>query len=237
MISLGATTRTILLLTGGFAISATAGCSLQSSDRLRSERAQGSATTASSTETVRASDPSFVFVEGEEADNSCEMSELRAELLAMEKEDQKWRLRLIRANKDDKDDLEKLRAVDARNLTRMREIVDTYGWPMKSMVGVRGAFAAHLLVQHADRDVAFQRRCLTLMRTLVEIDEVSRKNVAYLTDRVLCAEGKPQIYGTQFHLVDGKQEPRPIQDAKNVDKRRLEIGLPTLDEYREIVRT
>ena len=75
------------------------------------------------------------------------------------------------------------------------------------------------------------------MQTLVEIDEVSPQNVAYLTDRVLCNEGKPQIYGTQFYLVDGNPQPRPIEDGENVDKRRLRIGLPTLDEYREIMRT
>lgn len=238
---LGAPTSTMLLFVAGFAVSATVGCSLPSSERARSERARGSSSTVTSTEPVAASlaanEPGFVFVEGEEAQNSCEMAELRGELDAMKDEDQKWRRQFRSQDALDTDGVEKLRAVDARNTARMREIVDTYGWPMKSMVGAGGAHSAWLLVQHADRDVAFQRRCLTLMRALLEIDEVHRQDVAYLTDRVLCNEGKPQIYGTQFHLVSGNSQPRPIEDAENVDKRRLEIGLPTLEEYREILRT
>ncbi len=241
MTSFGAMTRAMLLVAGGFAISASGGCSLPSSEHMRSERARGSSYTARSPGPVAASvaagEPGFVFVEGEEAENSCEMAELRAELDAMVNEDQKWRRQFRSQNALHTDAVEKLRAVDARNTARMREIVDTYGWQMKSMVGAGGAHSAWLLVQHADRDVAFQRRCLTLMRALLEIDEVHRQDVAYLTDRVLCNEGKPQIYGTQFHLVSGNSQPRPIEDAENVDKRRLEIGLPTLEEYREIMRT
>ena len=236
MTILGATTRTMLLLTCGFAVSATPGCSLQSSERARAKFG-----TVSSTEPLAASlaanEPRFVFVEDEETENSCEMAELRAELDAMMNEDQKWRRQFRSQDALDKEGVEKLRAVDARNTARMREIVDTYGWPMKSMVGAGGAHAAWLLVQHADHDVVFQRQCLTLMRALLEIDEVHRQDVAYLTDRVLCNEGKPQIYGTQFHLVSGNSQPRPIKDAENVDKRRLESGLPTLEEYREILRT
>ena len=67
---------------------------------------------------------------------------------------------------------------------------------------------AWLLVQHADADVKFQRRCLDLMARLPK-GEVSISNLAYLTDRVLLAEGKKQLYGTQFTSVDGKWQPGP----------------------------
>lgn len=62
-------------------------------------------------------------------------------------------------------------------------------------------------------------------------EEVSRRNVAYLTDRVLLAEGKKQVYGTQFILEKGKWKPRPLEDEANVDRRRAEVGLPPLAEY------
>ena len=67
-------------------------------------------------------------------------------------------------------------------------------------------------------------------------DEVSRANLAYLTDRVHVNEDKEQIYGTQFHMVDGKNVPRPIADAANVDKRRNDVGLGTLSEYARRMR-
>ena len=61
--------------------------------------------------------------------------------------------------------------------------------------------------------------------------EVSQRDLAYLTDRVLLAEGKKQIYGSQFQQKDGKLLPSPIEDEANVDKRRKEVGLNPLAEY------
>ena len=92
---------------------------------------------------------------------------------------------------------------DGENTQWLKQIVEQRGWPTKSMVGSDGANAAWLLVQHADADIKFQRKCLDLMAALPK-NEVSQTDFAYLTDRVLLAEGKNQLYGTQFDLVDGK---------------------------------
>jgi hypothetical protein len=35
--------------------------------------------------------------------------------------------------------------------------------------------------------------------------------------------------------VKGKMEPQPIEDEANVDKRRKEMGLSSLAEYRKII--
>jgi hypothetical protein len=100
-------------------------------------------------------------------------------------------------------------------------------------VGERASKAAWLLVQHADLDPAFQKQCLPLLEKTVAAGEGSAKDLAYLTDRVLVAEGKPQRYGTQFHNVEGKLVPRPIEDEANVDARRAAVGLGTMAEYTE----
>ena len=123
-----------------------------------------------------------------------------------------------------------MRDVDSKHTARMKEIVAEYGWPTKSMVGEQGATAAWLLVQHADADPKFQRHCLALMKKAAP-HEVSRKNLAYLTDRVLVNEGKNQLYGTQFFLEDGKMVPQPIDDEANLDERRKEAGLMPMSEY------
>jgi hypothetical protein len=47
----------------------------------------------------------------------------------------------------------------------------------------------------------------------------------------LLAEGKKQLYGTQFVPVDGRLQPRPLEDEANVDRRRVAVGLPPLAEY------
>ncbi|MBX7218831.1 MAG: hypothetical protein K1Y36_02710 [Blastocatellia bacterium] len=161
--------------------------------------------------------------------------ELRLELLQMEKVDQEIRNQLIAETKGPAI-LTKMQEVDARNTSRMEEILKKYGWPGKSLVGKDGAGAAWLLVQHADANPAFQKRCLEFMTKAAEKGEVSKPNVAYLTDRVLVAEGKKQIYGTQFKLENGELVPSPIEDEANVDKRRKEVGLQSLDEYKRMMK-
>jgi hypothetical protein len=55
--------------------------------------------------------------------------------------------------------------------------------------------------------------------------------VAYLTDRVLLHEGKPQEYGTQAIARDGRFEPRKLRDPDQVDQRRASVGLGSLAGY------
>ena len=167
---------------------------------------------------------------------------LRLELIKMEAEDQVFRFALIDWNKArDKESpvskglralRDELSGVDAKNTARLKEVVAKHGWPGKSLAGEDGAAAAWLLVQHADADPAFQKHCLELMKPLLEKGEVNKRNYAYLTDRVLVSEKKPQIYGTQFNSKDGELTPFPIEDEANVDKRRQAMGLEPLAEYK-----
>lgn len=158
---------------------------------------------------------------------------LRQELLRMVKEDQDARQRFLKAKRADTTASAKLTAIDRKNTARMKEIVNKHGWPGKSLVGEDGAHAAWLLIQHADQDREFQKRCLELMKKAVKKDDASAADLAYLTDRVRVGEKKKQLYGTQFRTVDGKMEPYPIEDEANVDRRRKEAGLSSMAEYRK----
>jgi hypothetical protein len=123
-----------------------------------------------------------------------------------------------------------IKSADETNTAWLKQVVREQGWPGISKVGNDGAKAAWLLVQHADADPKFQRECLDLMAAMAE-DEVSKTQLAYLTDRVLLAEGKKQCYGTQFYSVRGKWLPRPLEDEAHVDERRSAVGLNALAEY------
>ena len=150
--------------------------------------------------------------------------DLRAELLRRAERDQA-------ARGLPEPDWETIAPVDADNLAWLREVVAQVGWPGRSMVGEDGAHAAWLLAQHADRDPAFQRRCLDLITEAAAGDEVSKTELAYLTDRVLLAEGQAQEYGTQ---VMGREEgwvPRRLRDPETVDERRAAMSLGPLGEY------
>jgi hypothetical protein len=174
---------------------------------------------------------------------------LRRELLAMEKEDQQVRTSVLKAlgekgislgnNQPITDpallkvfleQTQKMAAVDQKNRARLKEMVEKHGWPGKALVGKDGAHAAWLLVQHADGDLDFQKRCLKLMKAAPPGD-VEAQDIAYLTDRTLVAQKKKQVYGTQLLQQGSTFKPQPIQDEANVDKRRAEVGLPPLAEY------
>ena len=163
---------------------------------------------------------------------------LRDELLAMSKTDQEARQALIAAGIERPD--EKLMAaverVDSINTKRMKQVVREFGWPPASLVGDDGAVAMFLLVQHADRDPGFQREALPLLRAAFARKEASGEHLALLTDRTLVAEGKPQRYGTQADIVDGKVVVKPVEDEPNLDLRRAELGLPSMDAYLELMR-
>ena len=124
---------------------------------------------------------------------------------------------------------------DRAHNSRMAEILDEYGWPGWSMVGSDGAFAAWVLIQHADLDLPLQKRGLELMEAAVEAGDADPSDLAYLVDRVRVAEGQPQVYGTQWGSdADGNPQPRtPIEDEAHVDIRRAAVGLGTIDEYLE----
>ncbi|MEW6734760.1 MAG: DUF6624 domain-containing protein [Acidobacteriota bacterium] len=160
---------------------------------------------------------------------------LREELRKMALEDQKVRNKINGPNIE-ASLKEEMQNIDTKNTARMHEIIKEYGWPARSLVGYEGANAAWLLIQHADRDPEFQRECLALMKTAVEKGEASGIHFALLTDRVLVNQGKKQIYGTQFKYLDGELVPSPLEDPDNVDRRRQEIGLEPLEEYKNSLK-
>ena len=131
--------------------------------------------------------------------------------------------------------IKKMMEIDRQNTTWLKEIVEKHGWPGKTLVGQDGAHSAWLLVQHADQDVVFQKKCLDLLKVAVKEKEASAQDFAYLTDRVLIAEKKKQIYGTQLTQEGDKLVPHPIEDEEHVDERRKEIGLQPLAEYLKFV--
>ena len=158
--------------------------------------------------------------------------ELRAELIRMAREDSETRDELLRDGKLPKYGYAKeVRRIHERNNARMREIIEQYGWPGRSLVGEDGCEAAWLIVQHAVLEPDLQRRCLPLLEQAVAADEAPGWQLAYLTDRVLMYEGKQQIYGTQYVPVEGgKSVVYKIADPGNVDARRLAVGLCSLEE-------
>jgi len=164
---------------------------------------------------------------------------LRDELLARSGRDQAARRAMttggIRAV--DQASWDRIAEVDRDNTAWLKQVLDSRGWPDSDLVGHEGAKAAWLLVQHADHDPAFQRAALARMQPAVKAGLADRSDFALLTDRALLAEGQPQRYGSQFQTgADGITRLRPVEDLDGLDTRRAAVGLPPMDEYRQMLR-
>lgn len=132
--------------------------------------------------------------------------------------------------KEFEDLTKRFKETDKYNREFLKQVIEKYGWPGKSLVGRAASQAAFLFAQHADLDTEFQKSCLEKMKAMAE-GEVSKQHIAMLTDRVLVHDGKKQLYGSQLSYVDGKLTPSPIEDEANVDARRKEMGMMPLADY------
>lgn len=129
--------------------------------------------------------------------------------------------------------MSRAREIDRRNTRSLAVLIRRHGWITIGKFGRVASQNAWLLAQHADHDVAFQKKVLAMLEPLVKKKQVRPSDYAYLYDRVATAEGRAQRYGTQGKCVGpGRWQPNPIEDAVNVDQRRAEVGLPTLAEYK-----
>ncbi len=143
---------------------------------------------------------------------------VRAALLEAKAEDQAVRDESKRT--DSEAARARFRASSKRSVELMRKIVTEHAWPGRSLVGHDGAMAAWVLAQHLDEEPALQRQCLGLLERAVADGEADAESLAYLTDRVLVNEGKPQRYGTQGNGGAG--------DASRVNANRKALGLGPL---------
>ena len=129
------------------------------------------------------------------------------------------------------------KSVSEKHVEELKKMINQIGWPTISKVGKKASFAAWLIAQHADQDPKFQKYCLNLMLSVK--NDVEKKNIAYLTDRILVHQNKPQLYGTQFYIDElGNFRPRPIEDLEHIENRWREMEMAgelwkTFEEYKQ----
>ncbi|MCL1035670.1 hypothetical protein L2750_00660 [Shewanella submarina] len=164
-------------------------------------------------------------------------SELQKELIEMGLKDQEIRNEIGKSGwqNPSRELLDKLSEIDKLNTAKLKLIIKEHSWLTKDLVGVEGIGAAFLIIQHSP-DIAFKAEMLPcLERSYLNDEGITGQEVALLTDRVLIAQGKKQIYGTQVDLIDGKVVFKPIKDEANVDKRRADMKMPPLDFYLKLM--
>ncbi len=119
---------------------------------------------------------------------------------------------------------------DSINQVKVSKILDTQGWPSKNIIGVRGTSTLFFVIQHAD--LKTQVKYLPMITKALESSNLPKRQYAMFYDRLVLRQGKRQVYGTQLAITKESKDPYvlPLEDAQNVDKRRAEMGLNSMQE-------
>jgi len=160
---------------------------------------------------------------------------LRNELLQIYASDQNRALSI-----NDKEFLEKwkrLNITDSINFSRISKIIDSMGYPGKSLVGDTAYLAPFYVIQHSNLEA--QEHYLPTIKKAAEQNEIEWKYVAMLIDRIKVYKNEKQIYGTQLQpvidpktgYITDKVEFSPIEDEVKVNLRRTKMGLSSIEEY------
>lgn len=167
-------------------------------------------------------------------------TKLRTELMKIAAADQAPRMKLGALQKEHgwpppdsllKPLLREMEVADSINLLRIVQILETRGWPKKSVVGMQAASTAFLVIQHAD--LPTQEKYLPMAEQAVRDGDLLPSSLALLIDRIRVRNNKPQLYGSQLRQDDktGATVFYPIEDEAKVDERRKSMGLEPLSEY------
>jgi len=163
--------------------------------------------------------------------DECEKNALAAQYTRMHQEDQALRGRYIKIlqaehRKESVDPKEKERLetgiveTDEANQRALERLLERCGWP-GTLDGNRAAFSAFLIVQHAPLD--YQLKHFAMLEAANGRGEIPSDKFAWLVDRILVKQGKPQRYGTEFEY--GSNKVAPIADPQNLNARRKAMGL------------
>lgn len=119
---------------------------------------------------------------------------------------------------------------DSINLNKVSKILDERGWPSKTLIGKRGTSTLFLVIQHANQEA--QEKYLPLIEKAVTDTNLPKRQYAMFYDRLLLRRGERQIYGTQLAINNESKTPYvlPLEDPTNVDMRRAQMGLNTMQE-------
>ncbi|RYF71377.1 MAG: hypothetical protein EOO39_14070 [Cytophagaceae bacterium] len=162
---------------------------------------------------------------------------LKKQLESLHKTDQQPRMRLDSVERVYGQNSPQMRQLwkqinysDSVNLISIKRIMAQYGYPGKRVVGPQQANTAWLIIQHSP--LQEQEMYLPLMREAAASGEMSKSNLALLIDRINVAKTGKQIYGSQVSIApSGKRSFFPIDDERNVNKRRAEMELDPIEEY------
>ena len=125
--------------------------------------------------------------------------------------------------------------IDRANSERLQRILRRISWSELTALSPRAADQAFSIISHSN-DVAFKRRMIAVFEPLARAREMPGERFAMLVDDVAQGEGRPQVYGTNFNCRDGVLQPNPTEAPDQLNARRAELGMNTIEEYAAVQR-
>ena len=128
--------------------------------------------------------------------------------------------------------MDEWKSVGDADKIQLKTLFKENGFLGYSEVGEQSSHNFLQMVQRFDDDATFQQEVLVEMKKNIDKINANPIEFAYLTDRVNLNQGKPQVYGTQLKINEKgtSYEPKTVIDPPNLNKRRAEVGLGTIEE-------
>jgi len=114
------------------------------------------------------------------------------------------------------------------------DLLDRYGFPYKNLVSEDVYRASIILSLHLDLRVL--KYVFNVYVKNASSKKIDPEHKAVFIDKILILSDKPQLYGTQYKMNENtKVKLLPVEDEKNLEKRRKDVGLQPLDEYLKLI--
>jgi hypothetical protein len=181
---------------------------------------------------------SFIFISYQSYSQNNKFKSVVDMLYIIDNDDQKFRNELDELekkfglqSKEVKEKWNQINKADSVNLTKVKGIIEKYGWLSVEEIGNQGNSTLFMVIQHAD--IKTQECFLPIMRDAVKNKKAKPNELALLEDRIALRQNKKQIYGSQIGQDEITLEyyVMPLLDPDNVDKRRKEVGLRPIADY------
>ena len=119
----------------------------------------------------------------------------------------------------------------AVNIKKIRNLLDTHGWPDTTINDTQGNHTICNVLQHSEQET--REHYIPMMKQAVLDEKLEARFLVRAQDRLATDKGELQIYGGQMkYYPDTKSfNVWPVYDPVNIDKRRAEIGLGPIAEF------
>ncbi|KAA3625844.1 MAG: hypothetical protein DWQ02_20965 [Bacteroidetes bacterium] len=119
----------------------------------------------------------------------------------------------------------------AVNIQKIRNLLDTHGWPDTTINDTQGNHTICNVLQHSEQET--REHYIPLMKQAVLDQKLEARFLVRAQDRLATDKGELQIYGGQMKYYPETKSFNvwPVYDPANIDKRRAEIGLGPIAEF------